>query len=471
MNKREVILNRLRIFNELGKLHKPQYLIYAITGGRGSGKTKQVALNLLIVGAETKKRIVSMREIWTTIEESSYQELVGFIDAGMKAYGWVYNKTEIWNINTGSTIKFKGMLDRNTSSRESLKGLSDVDIFWIDEAQTVTKATLEVFLPLLRKDNCCAIFTFNRISHKLPVWTELFLDNPPPDTYFLEVNYTENTLLPESFINRAELIKRERPEEYKRDYLNDPDTQAEARVVPHFSQANIQHINYLPVWTDDQGQQHENHLHITCDFNIAPNCWLLAHKTDDKAFFFDEFCLDLCTPDLIRVVLDKYDHPGKIIINGDASGDNGKSNSRNTDYAEIRNELIRRGYREEGQRVRAGKRFSFDLKRANGSRKARFTAWNNKIHNILTGEREIIISPECKKLIYNCEELKIIPGTSEFDIPSVSKIKADPDLRFLGHPFDAASYLVNTYWAVGNVQEPRIAREKTILEQFQSHRS
>ncbi len=456
MAETEVILNRLGVFNELGKLHIPEYLIYAITGGRGSGKTKQVALNLLIVGAECKKRIVSMREIWTTIEESSYQELIGFIDAGMFAYGWRYNKTEIWNTATGSSIKFRGMLDRNTSSRESLKGLSDVDIYWIDEAQTVTKATLEVFLPLLRKENCCAIFTFNRISRKLPVWTELFLDNPPPDTYFLEVNYTANVLLPQSFMDRAELIKRERPEEYKRDYLNSPDSQAEARVVPYWSADNIKPVNYIS----------DIDLHITCDFNISPNCWELAHKTDNKVFFFTEYCIDLCTPDLIRVVLDDYPHPNRIIINGDASGDNGKSNSRNTDYQEIKNELIRRGYRQESSTVRTGKRFKFELRKANGSRKERFTAWNHKIINILTGEREVIVSPKCKKLIYNCEELKIIPGTSEFEIPSTSKIKADTELKFLGHPFDAASYLVNTYWPVRREKEPIINRQLTALESF-----
>jgi hypothetical protein len=211
-------------------------------------------------------------------------------------------------------------------------------------------------------------------------------------------------------------------------------------------------------------------LHITCDFNVAPNCWELAHKTDDKAFFIDEFCLDLVTPELIRVVLDKYPHPGLIVINGDASGDNGKSNSQNTDYTEIRNELIRRGYKQQTKDNKTGKLYRFDLRKANGARKARFTTWNNKVLNIETGQREIFADPKCKKLTYNCEELKIIPGTSEFDIPSVSKIKADPDLRFLGHPFDAASYLINTYWPIRADQETRPERKLSILEQFRKQR-
>ena len=32
-------------------------------------------------------------------------------------------------------------------------------------------------------------------------------------------------------------------------------------------------------------------LHISCDFNVDPMCWVLAHKTDDKVFYFDEIAM------------------------------------------------------------------------------------------------------------------------------------------------------------------------------------
>ena len=463
--KNEVIIKRLRIFNELGKLHNPKYLIYAITGGRGGGKTKQVALNLLIVGAECKKRIVGMRETWTTIEESSYQEFVDFINAGMDSYGWRYNKTEIWNINSGSTIKFRGMLDRNTSSRESLKGLANVDIFWIDEAQSVTTATLDVFIPLVRKKGSCAIFTFNKIKKRLPVWECLFLDNPPPDTFFLQVNYTDHldnpearAVLTESFIARAEHLKRECPEKYKRDYLNQPDTQAEVNVVRYWSDKNIKPVNYIP----------DIDMHITCDFNRSPNCWELVHRTEHKYFFFDEFCKDKETADLIKDVLDKYPHPGRIVINGDASGKQGKAMSGGDilpDYIIIENELKKRGYRLESRKDKHGKLYRFDIRPGNGSRKARFSAWNSKVIDE-NGVICIYADPKCKYLDLNCRELKIIPGTSEYDTPTKSEIATDPELRFLEHPFDAASYIVNTYHPITAYYPEREQKDLTPLEMW-----
>lgn len=436
-------------YKPLLELNNSVFDVIALTGGRGSMKTGHALRGILICSTQAKKKTCFFRETKDTLEDSLKAELDGIIDIEFFDRGFTRTTKYIKHKN-GSYIFFKGLKEVNKQAIQNLKGIATTtDFFVVDEAQAVSKAVWDVLIPTLRKAGCVLIVIYNRISNNLPVEECLFLDykrmQAPKNTYFIEVNYTEILhlgLLGEQFTCRADLVKANDYEKYKRDYLNDADTNADVKVVPYWSTDNIKDINYVPGID----------LHITCDFNIAPNCWLLAHVHQDKIYFFDEFCLDLVTPNLIKVILDKYNHANRIIINGDASGDNGKSNSQNTDFIEIRNELIRRGYRQECLDVQSGKRFKFDLRHANGSRKARFMAWNNKILNIETGQREIYVSSKCKKLIYNCEELKVIPGTSEFDIPSVSKIKADPELRFLGHPFDAASYLVNTYWPVNFVR-------------------
>jgi hypothetical protein len=76
-------------------------------------------------------------------------------------------------------------------------------------------------------------------------------------------------------------------------------------------------------------------------------------------------------------------------------------------------------------------------------------AFNQKVKTN-KGIIEIFIDPKCKKLLYNIDYLKFKQGTSEIDLPTQKEIEQDPDLKYLGHPFDAASYLVEYYWAIKN---------------------
>jgi len=130
-------------------------------------------------------------------------------------------------------------------------------------------------------------------------------------------------------------------------------------------------------------------------------------------------------------------HKGDIIINGDASGDNRSANSEFTNYVIMKNKLAAFGF----------KNVSVQIKSFNPPIKNRVAAWNAKINN--TGDEiGIYISPKCKWLIYNIENLKYKEGTSLIDLPSHTQIKNNKNLKFLGHPFDAASYLIDFYWPV-----------------------
>ena len=79
--------------------------------------------------------------------------------------------------------------------------------------------------------------------------------------------------------------------------------------------------------------------------------------------------------------------------------------------------------------------------------KNRIAAFNAKIKNA-AGERGLFISPKCEKLLYNIKNLRYIEGTSRIDIPTYTQIKQSKELKFLSHPFDAASYLVDFYWPI-----------------------
>lgn len=422
-------------YDELKHLDKPRYIIYAITGGRDSAKTKHTKLALLAVGARCKKRIVCLRETWTTIEDSLYTEFKNAIDAGFDQAGWKYNAEKMWNTQTGSTIVYKGLNDRNQSSRENKKGLSDVDIFWIDEAQTITKASFDVFLPLIREENACAIFTFNRILIDLPVWDCLYLDNPPEYTYFLETCYINNPFLSKTALKLAETLKKNKPEEHDWYYMNKPQDTSDNTVVKCFNQYNIRAYKYDPLMD----------IHITCDFNVDPMCWEIFYhlkpKGIDKFIYFDEIVLENTTVrQTCQEFITRYgSHKGNIIINGDASGDNRHVNSEFSSYATMVKVL---GAHFGKEKISDN---SVEIRGFNPPIKNRIQAFNEKVLDI-NGNRCILIHPtKCPKLLYNVKNLKYKEGTSIIDIPTHVQIKGNKELKFLMHPFDAASYPVDYY--------------------------
>ena len=49
-------------------------------------------------------------------------------------------------------------------------------------------------------------------------------------------------------------------------------------------------------------------------------------------------------------------------------------------------------------------------------------------------------------ILYNIYNLSFKEGTSIVDIPTHNQIKTSRDAKFLEHPFDAISYLVEYYW-------------------------
>jgi hypothetical protein len=278
---------------------------------------------------------------------------------------------------------------------------------------------------------------------------------------------------------------------WQREFLLNPIENCGKTVVDNWDDTSIdgnvrstRYVPYIPKKFSPLGKDEENDLYITCDFNVSPNCWEIAHVTNkiengkyvldsrgdkipEKVYFFDEFCVDMYTEELIKVVMDKYcGHPSRIVIMGDASGNNESAASTKTNFKHIENELIRRGFLPESNGRKRGKRFLFRLTRSNSSRLERFSAWNKMVLDPETKERRIIIDKvNCPKLNYNCLELQIVPNTeSKYYEPALTVIQKYPDMRFLGHPYDAASYLVDNLFHVEKEKLPRQKKKDTYLE-------
>jgi PBSX family phage terminase large subunit len=404
--------------------YKGRYI--ALSGGRSSGKSWVVAHLILERLMYLRRDCLCTREHQNSIQESNYKLFVNII----RKYNLPYDvqATKIISKITGSRIVFVGLSD---VTADNIKSFEDFDLVWIEEAQKISKKSWEILNPTIRKDNAQIFITMNpEIEHsKHPIMSELltlFAD----ETLHIHANYYDNPFCSKDIIKIAELTKIHKPDEYKHIWEGIPRDESLNNVVRGFTNENIKPITYQPNMP----------LHLTWDFNVDPMSCILAHKTADKVFYFDEFILENATTEqTIKEVIKAYpDHKSSIIINGDASGDNRSTQSEWSNYVIIRNAL-RKHYKQNN--------IHLHLRPSNPRIKNRIAAFNAKVCSY-DGVRGLYVDPKCEKLLYNIYNLKYKVGTDIVDVPTYTQIKTDNNLKFLEHPFDAASYLVEYYFPI-----------------------
>lgn len=115
-------------------------------GGRGAGKTQNIARALVILAHDKKLRILCCREFQNSISESVYE----ILKIQIHSLGWendfdIQAQKIICRL-TGAEFFFKGL----RYNIESIKSLAEIDIVWVEEANTVSKATWDKLSPTIR---------------------------------------------------------------------------------------------------------------------------------------------------------------------------------------------------------------------------------------------------------------------------------------------------------------------------------
>ena len=199
------------------------YDYWLIHGGRGGGKSQSIARLILWICEQREVRVCCGRETQNTIEDSVYRilaDLIGEYDLDFDVFN-----NRIVHRRTGSTIIFRGFKEQG---RVNIKGLEGVDILWIDEAEAITKATLDIIVPTIRKTNAIVYFTMNRNVRKDAVYVEFAKD---PDCKVIKINYYDNKHCPENLIKKAQKCKRLNPADYDHIWEGNPLDQAKDYLV------------------------------------------------------------------------------------------------------------------------------------------------------------------------------------------------------------------------------------------------
>lgn len=423
------LLDAQRKFLEIPHDYSLDVAVYL--GGYGSGKTFAGAL-LGILLALKFPGIVGLvgAQTYTLVRDTTLKtyfehlDSMGFVEK--KDYSWISAEQKLVFFN-GSEILF-----RHFDEPHKLKSLN-LGFVEIEEMSDIPFETFKVLLARMRqkvKPNW-KNFTYRIFGHTNPEmqkgWLyKTFYEHPPTNYRLISAPTTQNIYLPDGFCDELKHL-------YDKSYyemfvLGKTGDYNSNLVVKDFTDENVKEIKYQP----------DMDLYISCDFNVDPMAWVLAHKTDDKVFYFDELVLEnTTTAKTCEAFHSRYpNHKAKIIVNGDASGDNRSCTSEYTNYVIIKKKLQSFGYDVE-----------IKIKGFNPPIKNRVAAFNAKVRNA-NGDIGLYISPKCEKLLYNVYNLRYQEGSSRIDVPTYTQIKQMKELKFLSHPFDAASYLVDFYWPI-----------------------
>jgi phage terminase large subunit len=194
-------------------------------GGRGSAKSWSIALVLIILAYSRKLRILCARELQTSIKDSVHKLLCDQIEnLGLSKHFYV-TETQIKCIRTGSEFFFRG-IRRNAAE---IKSMEAIDICWLEESQSISKESLDLLIPTVRKEGSEIWFSLNPLDASDEVYRR-FIIKPPANAKVVKVNYTENPFFPQVLDDeRIECLRRD-PESYDNIWLGEPRKISQAQV-------------------------------------------------------------------------------------------------------------------------------------------------------------------------------------------------------------------------------------------------
>lgn len=196
-----------------------------IAGGRGSAKSWGVGDYCPAKGLERKRRILCVREVQNSIKDSVHKLLSDRIEFhGLHRF---YNITEKSIIGAnGTEFIFKGLY-RNINDIKSTEG---IDICWAEEAQNISRASLDILIPtVFRKPGCKMIFVYNPTNEDDPVHTDFWLADRP-DTLKIEMNYMDNPWFPKDLRELMEYDRSHDYDKYRHVWLGKPVAHSDAQI-------------------------------------------------------------------------------------------------------------------------------------------------------------------------------------------------------------------------------------------------
>lgn len=214
------------------------YRYFLIEGGRGGGKSQTICRFILYLADLYNVRVSCGREIQKSITESVHSLMSDLIREFQ--LNFEIQTTKIMSRGKTSAINFRGFREQGSFN---IQGMEGVDIVFIDEAQAITKQTLDVLIPTIRKDDAKIFFAMNRYQHNDPVY-KMFKGRP--DCLHIKINFDENPFCTNALKTEAAECLKVSENDYNHIWKGNPIDRAEDTLFT-LSEMNDCAINHYPL--------------------------------------------------------------------------------------------------------------------------------------------------------------------------------------------------------------------------------
>lgn len=182
-------------------------------GGRSGGKSHSIARYLVSLAYSFPVKVLCVREIQLSIRDSVHFLLRDIIEAipEFRDFFEVF-ESEIRGAN-GSIFIFRGM---RKESAHSIKSYEGVNLAWVEEAQALSRRSIDLLIPTIRKSGSRLIWSLNPEGDDDPVYVDFLSETAIHDDAEIEqILYTDNCFCSAETRADAELDKRTNPAKYR----------------------------------------------------------------------------------------------------------------------------------------------------------------------------------------------------------------------------------------------------------------
>lgn len=216
---------------QINEKFKPLFLddsrYFVLTGGRGSMKSFSVTTFLLLLTYENEQTILFTRYTLTSADISIIPEFIEKIELANLENDFAITKNEIINLKTGSKILFKGIKTSSGTQTASLKSISGVTTWVLDEAEELTDEEtfdkIDFSIRHKSKQNR-VILILNPTTKEHFIYKKFFEERgvnagsnlQKEDTTYIHTTYLDGKeFLNESFLRQAEETRVKNPQKYE----------------------------------------------------------------------------------------------------------------------------------------------------------------------------------------------------------------------------------------------------------------
>lgn len=211
---------KVQLISKFKPILEQKHTYYFYHSGRGCGKSRNIAIALVMLSVMQKLNFLVIRDSEENLMKSVYKDILQVVDEmGLKDMFRAVGKKIICKA-TGSEFVFMGIQDHNA---ENVKSISNINITFVEEAQSIGKYALELLIPSVLRQNLTdeneitndlekgkigkrinsIIFALNPRFKEDAVWDYFMEHGEVKGTYYCKLTQDDNTFFKNTLMQQA----------------------------------------------------------------------------------------------------------------------------------------------------------------------------------------------------------------------------------------------------------------------------